>query len=327
MAGAFVPEPLAEPIVGPNTATQFRRAAYISPSEYKEAPTAVSTAGLVPGAGSESQLSELAAVIARASGWVDEICFHRADGTLAASPSTESGWITPKGLGELQIICNYKPILQVDAMALGPNPQNLQNITQELANEITIQEPVLYVPASGGSWGPTTWYPPSPTGANGKIWAVWSYVNGYPHTSLATTAAQGATSITVAPSVPGGAVVWGVYAGTLLTIRDGQATEQVVVERVEGLTLHLTAGLLYAHTVPAAPNNIRVTAIPWVVEQACISLTSCLVKTRGTRAMVMPSAPGGGPAHQELMQAGGLQDFEVAFELLKPYIVPYIRST
>jgi hypothetical protein len=293
MAGAFVPEPLAEPIVGPNTATQFRRAAYISPSEYKEAPTAVSTAGLVPGAGSESQLSELAAVIARASGWVDEICFHRADGTLAASPSTESGWITP----------------------------------QELANEITIQEPVLYVPASGGSWGPTTWYPPSPTGANGKIWAVWSYVNGYPHTSLATTAAQGATSITVAPSVPGGAVVWGVYAGTLLTIRDGQATEQVVVERVEGLTLHLTAGLLYAHTVPAAPNNIRVTAIPWVVEQACISLTSCLVKTRGTRAMVMPSAPGGGPAHQELMQAGGLQDFEVAFELLKPYIVPYIRST
>jgi hypothetical protein len=56
------------------------------------------------------------------------------------------------------------------------------------------------------------------------------------------------------------------------------------------------------------------------VEQACISLTSCLIKVRGTRAATMPTAPGVGmPGKQALIQAGGLEDFDLACKLLKPF--------
>src|ERR1700744_4013444 len=116
MPGAFVPETFAEPPVSSAVATLFRRTPYISPGEYKQAPTAVATSALVPGGAAEEQLAELAAVISRASDWVDTICFHRAEGTLAASPTTEEDWIKPKANGELLITCNFKPILEVRGM-------------------------------------------------------------------------------------------------------------------------------------------------------------------------------------------------------------------
>src|SRR5665213_1722992 len=119
MSPAFVPEPFVQPAVSPDTATLFRRAPYISPSEYKQTPTA------------------------RASDWVDTICFHRADGTLAASPATESGWIRVKGDGSIKLICNYKPILEVDALAIGSGPNSMSNIGQQAAEELTIAGQII----------------------------------------------------------------------------------------------------------------------------------------------------------------------------------------
>ena len=322
----FAPEPFPDPVVNPTTATLFRRTPYISPSEYMGAPTAVAVSNLVPGGSKEAQEAALAATIMRASDVLDTICFHKADGTLAASPSTESGWITPKDNGRLGLICNYKPILEVDALALGTGPSSMENIGQQGAENITVEEPIIWL-QGGGSFGPGSWFPSRPT-VNGKIFAVWSYVNGYPHSFLAEEAEGGeAEAIVVGPSNPGGSEMYGVYPGTQLTIHDGANTEVIVVESIEGLTLNLTAPLLYSHAVPEAPGSVRVSAVPWLVEQACISLVSWLIKKRGSRAMVIPNVPGGQAKGQVESQAGGKADYEDAAKTLRPFTVPYLRST
>jgi hypothetical protein len=324
---AFVPEPFDAPVVSPDTATLFRRTPYISPSEYRQAPTAVASKGLIPGGSEPEQLAELAAVISRASDWVDTICFHRADGTLAASPSTESGWITPKNGGLLSLICNYKPILEVDAVAVGPGPANMESLGSTAAQNITIQGPTIQVPACGGGFGPQPQLGGFPT-VNGKIYVVWVYVNGYPHSFLAEEAKAGESVLKVAPSNPGGTTMYGVYGGSQLTIHDGANTEVIVVTSIEELTLNLQSPLQYDHEVPDAPDSVRVSAVPWIVEQATISLVSSLIKMRGSRAMVIPQSPSsGGPAKQAYSQPGGKSDYEAAVTMLKPFVVPYLRST
>lgn len=327
-----VPTPFAEPVVAPNTTTLFRRTPYISPNEYKQAPTAVATNNLVPGGGEDDQVSELASTILRASGWVDDICFHQAPGTLAAMLSTESAWVRPKGNGELLLFCNLAgpncPILQVNGVALGRNPQELQSIGSSEAQAITIDGQTIRIPSCELPEGST--FGASPTASNGSTYAVWNYVSGFPHTTLAEPVEAGANSIAVASAEPGAEAIYGVYEGTQLTIHDGASTEVVVVSSVDGLTLNLASALQYAHSVPPAPNSIRVSAIPWVVEQACISLTSALIKKRGGRAMVMPSAPGGmtkgGGAQRQESQPGGTSDEKTAMRLLKAYTLPVLRS-
>ena len=122
--------------------------------------------------------------------------------------------------------------------------------------------------------------------------------------------------------------MYGVYPGTQLTIHDGESTEVVVVSSVAGLALNLAAELQFEHKPPAAPNSIRVSAVPWVVEQACISLVSNLIKMRGTRAMVIPQSAGKGtPPKQVGGQAGIQSDLEAAYDMLRPFVVPVLRPT
>jgi hypothetical protein len=328
---AFAPEPFATPAVSPDTATIFRRAPYISPGEYKQTPTAVAVSGLVPGGSAAENEAALAAVIMRASDWVDTICFHRADGTLAASPSTESAWVRVKDDGSLKLICNYKPVLEVDALAIGSGPNEMTNIGQEASEGLTIVGQIIQLPQANPARGVTTIFPGVRT-IRGRVYAVWTYVSGYPHTALTKTVDDGESVIEVSPSVPGGASIYGAYPGTQLTIHDGEFTEVVIVSSVAGLKLNLLTPLLYEHTVPVAPspNSIRVTAIPWVVEQACVSLTSALIKRRGSRSLTLPQSPGGASAPAKTNpggQAGATVDIETAYELLQPFIVPVLRST
>lgn len=312
----FVPATLATTVVNPQTASLFRRTPYISASEYRFAPTAVDTKKLVSGSTKQDadSIASLVAVINRASSWADMFCFHRADGTLAASPTTESMWVTAKPDSSVRLICNYKPVLELTGLAMGTSPSQLANIDANTAADTWIDGKTIVVP---GSWsvGPTLTFP-RPVGPFGRVLAVWTYISGFPHTSLATNAAVGATSIAV------GTTPYGVYAGTQLTVNDGASTEVVTVSAAPtGTTINLAAPLQYAHTVPLAPDLLRVTALPWAVEQAVIALTSCLIKTQGSRAMVMPATPGGVPTHQALAEAGALEDFEIAADLLEPFVV------
>lgn len=319
----FSPTPLTTSVVAPQVASLYRRTPYLSASEYRAAPTAVNTNNLAPGGTGPLNLQVLADTIMRASSWLDEHCFHTADGTLAASPSTEAAWVKAKGDGSLVLICKYRPILEVLGVAWGAVPSQLASMTT--APDLVIGDKTITVPATilNAPAGDFALFPVA-TNYAGQVYAVWQYVNGFPHTYLAADCAQGADSITVAPALPGGSVVYGVYPGTQLTIHDSatsasSGTETVVVSSVAGTILNLASPTVYAHTIPDAPDAIRVSALPWAIEQACISLTSCLIKLRGTQAMSMPTMPGGAPSHQALVESGGLEDYEVACKLLAPF--------
>ncbi len=314
----FSPAPFDTPIVSPSATTLDRRQPYISPSELKNAPTALALGNLVPGGSAGQQSSELYNVLLRASDWVDLICFHGADGTLAASPTIQSAWVTPKH-GRLAFICNMKPILAVIGMALGSGPANLSDIGDSAAQNVSIDSPTIIalngaVPMLGGGSLGSVW-----PGGGWRSYAVWSYIAGYPHMVLAAPTVVGAESITVAGSVPGQAEPYGVYPGTQLTIRDAAGGVEVcVVQSIAGDVLTLGSPLAFPHKVPAFPDFVYVTALPHAVEQATISLACCLIKLRGTRAAVMPSA-GQAATKTALISSGGLEDYEVAVDLLKPF--------
>lgn len=310
--GPFIPTPFSTPVVSPEVSSAYRRFPYLSPSEYVNAPTAVGTNNLIPNGNAQDNLQVLADTIMRASGWMDQHCFHTADGTLAASPSTEAAWIRPKLNGSMVLTCKYRPILEVDAIALGCNPGELSSLTTAPPLSIglkTITIPPVALGAPAGDFLP---FPL--VGYGGQLYVVWQYVNGYPHTFLAADAEQGAASITVGP-------IYGVYPNTQLTIHDGVSTETITVGSIAGDVITLAAGttLANAHTLPDAPDSIRVSALPWAIEQACISMTSCLIKLRGTRALTLPTVPGAAPSKEALADAGGLEDYEVACKLLKPF--------
>jgi hypothetical protein len=281
---------------------------------------------LVPGGSAAQQASELYNVLLRASDWVDLICFHGPDGTLAASPTVQSGWVTAKQ-GRLALVCNCKPILEVSGVALGAGPGQLQDIGDSAAQGISIETSIIAlngpVPAFGAMSLGSAWRT-----RRGKTYAVWSYIAGYPHMVLAAPSAAGDTSLTVAGSVPGQAEPYGVYPGTQLTVRDpasNSGVEVCVVASVAGSTLNLASPLQFKHAVPAYPDFVYVTALPHGVEQATISLASCLIKLRGTRAAVMPSA-GSAATKTALISAGGLEDYEVAVDLLHPFTTVYRAS-
>jgi hypothetical protein len=205
----------------------------------------------------------------------------------------------------------------------------MQNIGEQTAQSLSIQNRtiLLYIPSPLPT--PASNYPGFEY-VNGRLYVVWTYVNGFPHTALSVEAKAGEEEISVEPSQPGLLKVYGIYPGTQLTIHDSANTEVVVVKEVNGLELILTAPLLYTHQLAAQPNTTRVSAVPWAVEQATISLTSFLIKTRGTRAMVLPQSPKGGakaPPKQSGGQADTQSDYENALWMLKPYITPVLRST
>lgn len=316
----FEPTPFATTYVAPTVNSAFRRYPYISLQEFQNAPTAVATGTLIPNGTSAQNQQALADTIMRASGWIDEHCFHSSDGTLAASVSVESSPVRANN-GAIKLICKYRPILEVQGIALGPTAGQLTSLTTDPG--IAVDGKIITIPPTQLGGGiPGDYLPGLVLGWGQYAYATWSYVNGFPHTALAANVSLGATSIQVEPTTPDGSTVCGIYGGTQLTIFDGVNTETVVASAAPtGTTITLRAGTQFAHTLPAAPDTIRVSSIPRAVEQACISLTSCLIKLRGSRAMVMPTGPGTGtPSKQALIQAGGLEDYQTACNLLKPFV-------
>lgn len=324
MIGPFVPTPFANPVIdsAAYAGTPYRRAPYISPSEYRFTPTAVGTQGLVPGSDQQATDSTVALLqeIERASSWMDQHAFHVPDGTFAASVSTEKARIKVKPNGELCLISNFKPILEVVGIGVGADPGLITNLAP--APPLWWEGQVIRLPP-GWTQNPATSFPVF-TWRGPYAYVVWQTVNGFPHVQLAANVAAHDTTISVTPSSPDGTTVVGIYPNTPLQIVDGAKSETVVVQSVSGTTLTLVAGTQFDHEIPTAPDFIRVSAIPWAIEQACVSLTSVLLKTRGNRSFVLPGAPGSAATRKAMAQAGALDDFDNACRLLKPYVIPFV---
>lgn len=318
----YVPTPFATPVISPQALTAFGATPYISPSWYKFAPTSVSTGSIVPGSSSpqSDSIASLASVIQRASTWIDDQCFH-SDGSFVAQPITESMWVTPKPSGQLVLITNFRPVREVLGVAVGCAPSQLADISPQAALDISTGMSTITLPGYWTSASPQPMFSGFPN-ANGQVFCVYTYVSGYPHMSLATTATAGASSITVNPPSPGDTFPYDVFPGTALVIKDGPQWEQVVVSAMPtSLTLHLTAPLQYTHIVPPVPDSIMVSGLPWSVEQACILITNVLIKTQGFRAFILPGVNERPTtsSRKAMGQAGITGDWHEACKLLRPY--------
>lgn len=334
MAAPYVPTAFSAPVINPSVGSVGANPIpYISNSEYVFAPTAMATGQLVPGGAPPQQQSALGDVLRRASRWADAICFGSdpaGKASLAASVSVESQWARVVN-GEIRLNCDYRPIVEVTGIDVGIAPTSVSTIGATVASVVRVGRQTIVVPLTIGNVFRQNDVPAvAPYGrAPGRLYAVWSYVNGYPHTKLATSVAKGATSCVVTETNGSGGL-WGVFAasgaflGTQLQVVDGDKTETVSVKGITtgtSTTTLATSAFRYAHTVPqTAPDFIPVTALPEDVHQACITLVSMLIKTsRGSRTMEMPMRPGQDPNRKQLAQAGAVGNWENACRLLHPY--------
>lgn len=313
MTAPYTPTAFAAPILNPAVGGAGVPVAYVSNSQFKFAPTALDTANLVPGGTLAQQEQSLADVLARASAWADRYCFGTdpaAKGaSLAATMSVQSAAVRAHG-GYLKLVCDYKPILSVIGIDVGIDASSVQSVGASAASRLMFGRRTIYVPASA-------MVPPAGTlpGMPASTYVVWSYVAGYPHTSLAGSALAGGTAITVAPT-DGASGVLGIFPGTQLHIVDGANTETVTVTNVAGTVLTVSP-LAFTHTAPAAPDFLPVTTLPAEVVQAVMLLASVLIKARGDNSLVLASLT----EPNAVQQSAGdeFTDLSLARRMLAPY--------
>jgi hypothetical protein len=324
MVAPYSPPLFTTPIVNPSVGGFVKPVPYLSASQYAYAPTAMDTQSLEPNGNAIDQTQVLADTINRASGWADRIVFGASPSgkgaSLCASQSVETAYVRRLN-GEFRLLCSYKPVLEIDGIALGTNPADVTGLDVNTASQIRVIGRTLYVPGfmnvpfgtSVASFGPRL------TGPQGRVYAVWTYVAGYPHLKLAANATEGATTITVEPNGPAGTLL-GVYPGTSLSIDDIGLSEDISVLSAAGTTITLDAPLANAHTVPeTGPDFIPVTALPADVSQAVIFLTTALIKSRGDNSIVLDEITE--PKDIQSVADAIEGDIAEAFDMLSPFRV------
>lgn len=287
-------------VFAPDAATYTTRTPYITSAEFTEAGTGVDVSQLVPQGSADANAAALTRVISRASAWADSLTYK----VLAATVDTQAGMYRPKADGSLIVPLAFAPIFEVASVSLGSAPWNAAPLSDLSRVGIAGTTAVIgcgYAMPYGGPGGGFTDY-------RGRRFVAVTYVNGYTCTTLAGSTAQGDLSLNLAANL-------GVYPGQVLTLDDGGVTErvQVAATYTPGASgpVPLTAPVVNVH-----PAGVSASAMPQDIKQAVISLTACLIKVRGSEALVMQSM-GSEPTNTEISQAGGIEDFELAADLLE----------
>lgn len=296
---------------------------YLSPTGYRSMPTSMDTSDLIPGSqttqsNAAAQEQSLVDTLRRASEWTDRICFGAVASSkrtgLRASINVETDEV-PVVNGYLRLYCDIKPIAEVRGVDVGVVMGNLNTVGASLASGIRIGRRTIYVPfsvpflsSSFRNFGMV--FPPS------KLVVVWSYVGGFPHTSLSANITHGTLTATLTPT-DGSTGLLAVYPGTSMEIVDGVNTEYFVVQSVSNNVVTSTTPFQFDHAVPAAPDFIAVTAVPPGVRLATSYLNTALLKTRGDSSISLEEIT----EPRRLKEVAGdlWPDIQLAKEMLKPY--------
>ena len=244
---------------------------YLTVAEYMAAPTAIDVSNLLPGAASV-QTTALSETIARASSLIDGECLG-AWGTLNATVDTENARLWGRNDGSFVVHPKYWPILEVRTFSYGPAVGSSASVDPSSSCWI---EPAQFVVQPSGVVGLGL---SSLAGIVPRIqyYAEWTYVNGFVNTTLSASVAASVSSITPLDTT-------GIYPGSSLTLFDAPDDEQITVAStyVPGATsVPLVSPLTYSHGAGATVSNL-----PKSVKQAAISLTTALIKVRGSGALV-----------------------------------------
>lgn len=291
---------LPAPAVAPNVPTYATFTPYITAAEFKASATGVDVTQLVPGGTSAENAAALVTKIARASSYADNLC-HK---VLAATLDTQSGCYRLRPDGTIRVPLDNTPIIAVVSVSLGYRAGQLTPLGD--LSGIGFRKKSIAIPVTGLSLGGTAG--PGVPARAGQVFATVQYVNGWANTTLTAPAAAGDLSVTVAQPL-------GMFPGLPVQLYDGASTEPAVVSAayVQGsATVPLAAPLGFAHTA-----GVAVSALPPFVKEAVVLLTTALIKTRGAESVVM-GAMEAEPEKAEKIEAGGLEEFDLAVDLLSP---------
>lgn len=222
---------------------------YLTVAELKRSPIYTQLQKLVPGGSAADNDAELGRIITRVSAMINGECNQN----LAATVDSEAGWAMVSDFGELRLHTRNDPVIEVLSVSVGTDPYNLVAVND--LSHVVLDPWRITLPAAAVSL----------YGRPGRrVWAQWSYVNGYPVTTLTAASSAGDTSITVVDST-------GIVPGqTALTVLDGKWLETVTPTAVAGDTLTV-APLMFAHQA-----GVGVNALPDDIQEAALFLISRL---------------------------------------------------
>lgn len=303
--------------------TYFLRTPYISSAEYTNAPTAMDVNNLVAGGQAAAQQQALIETIARASSWADMFTCGEW-GTLAATLEIENARIWGNNQGQLIVHPKYQPILEVASFSYGLSGQAAASITP--AGNCWIEPQQFIVQQTGGTFpfngfstqfGAGSGWGGFGIAGGAQYQCTWSYVSGWPTSTLAASVAAGSNSIQPVS-------VTGIYPGTQLTIYDLPFDESFIVSSsyVPGsAVVPINQTLQYNHAA-----GVMVTNLPPAIKQATISATTALIKQRGSGAMIVSDIGD----QRTIDQGSGTgvksqdSDWALAQELLQPFQVKFV---
>lgn len=232
---------------------------YITVRELKDSPIYSELKQLVPGQSEPERDAQLAKIIMRATSMINANVRQN----LAATVDTEEGevYFTPDGGLRVHTACS--PIIEVLSLSIGQRRGHFTSVTD--LSGVTVEPWAFQLP--GGGAADYRFNLPSSGRYGTKMWGRWTYINGWPTTTLTTAAGMGDTSIVVKDPT-------GIVAGrTMLTIEDGSWLEQVVPTAVNGSILTVPP-LQFPHS-----EGTGVSELPDAIKEATLMLISRLHDT------------------------------------------------
>ena len=290
---------------------------YVTNGMFQGFPQWLDLDDLIPGGAAALQADSLADVLLQASDWAVGVCEEmplHAHWVQGENQRTRAG-----GSGRLYVKPRDIPVRAITSLSFGWDPSAMTSLTLPSATMwIEDGREVSFVPYGGLSFtGPAIQFGPAPS--PGMLTYVnWSYVAGYPSTTLASAVGGGASSVTVADPA-------GILPGDTLRIYDPGVSEALTVAasyvpQVPTIPATPTAIPLAANTVNAHASGTGITGMPRKVLQAVIAYAVALLMREDVSSE--EPASGFGPAARSTAGARGGAGAGLvndAYEWLAPY--------
>lgn len=299
---------------------------YLTPAGFQAYPTWLDLDNLIPGGVAAMQTGELADVLLTASQWCCDNCENmRLDAHYVQG---EAQRVRTSGAGRIYIKPRDIPVRAITSLSYGWEPASMSADTlPDSSLWIEDGREVSFIPGGGLAFtGPAIQFGGARVG--GLTYVTWSYVAGFPNTTLSASCAAAASSVTVTDPtgiVPGDVLrIYDVEGGSggqseALTVAATYAP-QIPTSPPAATSIPLAANTAYAHAA-----GTGITGMPRDILQAVICYTVALLMREDVSAEEPQSAFG--PAARSIAQgsgkAGGL--INDALELLASYR-PTLRS-
>lgn len=289
---------------GVTTQHPFYENPYLTVAEYKNAPTAIDIDNLVVGGNASAQDAELANVILRASSFMDEYLNQN----LNASTQVENQRTRMSSQGYLAIHPNNNPVLSLQSLSYGTDPNNLTALSDP--SKCWFEDQQIIVPLSQLA---TTYSSQGALSFGGgaaprqQLFVTYNYTSGFVN-NLITSATATQSTMTVQTAD-------GIVPGQQLRIYDGGNSERITVASnyVYGsTTVPLVSPLAYTHASGVTFGNL-----PQTIKEACILITTAFIKIRGDNSLTMniTTQPAGNQAGSSMY--GG--EIQIALKMLDLY--------